>query len=81
MESLDYRYHRISINKHTATYEQDGSVRVIVSRRDPQHPNWLEIGSHNEGTMCWRWYRPAKNVELVAPVCEVVNINKFIRQN
>src|SRR5262249_1728164 len=35
MESLDYRYLRIHLNKHTAHYEPDGSVRIVLSHRNP----------------------------------------------
>ena len=57
MESLDYRYHRISINKHSAAYEADGSVRIVVAHDDPGpgHPNWLETCGHREGGMLFRW--------------------------
>ena len=55
MESLDYRHHQIHVNKHTAHYEPDGSVRVVVSHTDPGVPNWIETAGHNMGTMCWRW--------------------------
>lgn len=55
MESLDYFNHRIHVNKHTAEYEADGSVRVIVAHTDPGLPNWIDTASHNDGTMCWRW--------------------------
>ena len=40
MESLDYRYYRVTINKHTAAYEPDGSVKIIVAPADPEHSNW-----------------------------------------
>lgn len=55
MESLDYRYHQIHVNKHTAHYNDDGSVRVVVAHTDPSVPNWIETAGHNVGTMCWRW--------------------------
>ena len=55
MESLDYRHHRIHVNKHTAHYNPDGSVRVVVSHVDPGHENWIETAGHTRGTMCWRW--------------------------
>tara|TARA_R110000823_G_scaffold305166_3_gene427085 strand:+ start:11499 stop:12596 length:1098 start_codon:yes stop_codon:yes gene_type:complete len=74
MESLDYRHHTIHVNKHTAHYEADGSVRVVVSHTDPGVPNWIETAGHRIGTMCWRWigaerhptlnYRVAKLSEL-----------------
>ncbi len=55
MESLDYRYHKIHFNKHTASYEADGSVKIIVAHQNPGQPNWVETAGHNMGTMCWRW--------------------------
>lgn len=57
MESLDYRHHRIHVNKHTAVYEPDGSVRIVVAHRDPGLPNWIETEGHESGTMCLRWVR------------------------
>jgi hypothetical protein len=58
MESLDYRYYNICISKGNATIEKDGSIKVIVAHQDPGLPNWIETAGHNEGTMCWRWYKP-----------------------
>ncbi|MEZ4289638.1 MAG: DUF1214 domain-containing protein [Myxococcota bacterium] len=57
MESLDYRYYRIHVNKHTATYEPDGSVRIVVAHEDPGVPNWIHTVGHRQGTMCFRWIR------------------------
>jgi hypothetical protein len=57
MESLDYRYHRIDVNHHTAAREPDGSVRLVVAHRDPGHPNWLDTAGHARGTMCLRYVR------------------------
>ena len=57
MESLDYRYHTIHTNKHLAHYEEDGSIRLVVSHVDPGLPNWLETAGHTTGTMCFRWIR------------------------
>ncbi|MDD5508359.1 MAG: DUF1214 domain-containing protein [Bacteroidales bacterium] len=72
MESLDYRYFTICINKHSAVYRSDGSVQVVVSHRDPGVPNWINTCSHPEGTMCWRWYRLAEGAKAVEPSCRVV---------
>ena len=57
MESLDYRYHRIHVNKASACYEPDGSVRIVVAHDDPGCPNWIETVGHDRGTMCFRWVR------------------------
>jgi hypothetical protein len=55
MESLDYRFFTIHLNKHTATPESDGSVRIVVAHRDPGVPNWIDTVGHASGTMCFRW--------------------------
>jgi hypothetical protein len=72
MESLDYRYYNICVSKGNAKYERDGSVMVIVSAKDPGFGNWIDTCEHNEGTMCWRWYRLVENAQPVEPLCEVV---------
>jgi hypothetical protein len=77
MESLDYRYFNISLNKASAKPEADGSIRLVVSHRDPGHPNWIETCGHVEGTMCWRWYRLKKGASPVEPDCRVINFNEW----
>ncbi|HUS23844.1 MAG TPA: DUF1214 domain-containing protein [Candidatus Binatia bacterium] len=69
MESLDYRFHRIHLNAHSAVRDADGGVTVVIAHQDPGHPNWLDTAGHASGTLCWRWVG-AK--EQVHPVTEVV---------
>jgi hypothetical protein len=77
MESLDYRYFSICISKGNAVYQPDGSVRIIVSQTDPglEGVNWLETCGHNEGTMCWRWYRLEDGAVPLEPVCRLVKLS------
>ena len=74
MESLDYRYFRITLNKHTAHYEPDGSVRIVVAHRDPGLPNWIETAGHARGTMCFRWIRAAEHPQ---PQTRVVKLSEL----
>jgi hypothetical protein len=76
MESLDYRYFNICINKASAKYNNDGSVTLVVSHGDPGIPNWIETAGHNEGTMCWRWYRLLPGEMPATPSCRVVKTGK-----
>ena len=55
MESLDYRYHRICHNKHSAQLNADGSLTLVLAHEDVGHPNRLETAGHAEGTWCFRW--------------------------
>jgi len=57
LESLDFRYHKISVNKHTASYNKDGSVTIVLAHQNPggKYPNYLETAGHNLGSMLFRW--------------------------
>jgi hypothetical protein len=61
MESLDYRYYPVVINKHGARVRPDGSVRLILCDEDPKLDgpayNWLTTTGLREGTMLLRWVR------------------------
>lgn len=70
-ESLDYRYFTIHVNKHTAQYEDDGSVRIIVAHQDPGLPNWINTVGHDCGGMTFRWIRAHQHPQ---PQCRVVKI-------
>jgi hypothetical protein len=55
MQSLDYRYHRVSLNASEIAFEPDGSFRLVVAPRDPGMPNWLDTAGHREGVVFCRW--------------------------
>ncbi len=74
MESLDYRYYPIHVNKHTATYRPDGSVQVVVAAENKGFDNWIDTVGHTEGTMCWRWVRADDNPE---PQTRVVKLSEL----
>jgi hypothetical protein len=77
MESLDYRYHRICHNQHSARRDADGGVTLVLAHRDPGHPNWLETAGHGEGTMCFRWVGAR---EPVHPVTRVVQLSQVTQE-
>jgi hypothetical protein len=74
MESLDYRHHTIHVNKHTAHYEPDGGVKIVVSHMDPGVPNWIETAGHDMGTMCWRWIGAERHPGLSTRVMKLAEL-------
>jgi hypothetical protein len=74
MESLDYRHHRISVNKHSTRLDPDGGATIVVSARNPNRPgwsNWLDTAGHASGTLCLRWVGAKHPVH---PTTEVVRL-------
>ncbi len=71
MESLDYRFRQITVNKHSAKLEPDGSVRIICAARDPGVGNWIDTSGHTEGTALLRW---AGATEHPLPAARIVKL-------
>ncbi|EIT67881.1 DUF1214 domain-containing protein [Hydrocarboniphaga effusa] len=76
MESLDYRYHRICHNQHSARRNADGSVDLVLAHRDPGHANWLETAGHDRGTMCLRWVGAKEHVHPQTRVVKFANLQQ-----
>jgi hypothetical protein len=80
MESLDYRYYDISVNKHTASYEDDGSVTLVVAHQDPgkAFPNWLNTTGHDQGGMLFRWVEANEHPPIDTEVVKFADLNKYL---
>lgn len=74
MESLDYRYFPVTVNTHTAKYEEDGSVRIIIASENPGFGNWMDRCAHDRGTMCLRWVHAE---DYPSPTAHVVKLSEL----
>ena len=77
MQSLDYRYHRVSLNGAQAQLEPDGSWRVVVSARDPGVPIWVQTAGHEHGLVFCRWLQAETPPEQ--PASRVVRLEEVRR--
>ena len=75
MQSLDYRYHRVSINREQVVHEPDGSFRIVLAHRDPGVPNWIETAGHREGIVFCRWLQAEQLPEQ--PASAVVKLSEL----
>jgi uncharacterized protein DUF1214 len=73
MQSLDYRYYRVSINGTQAVLGRDGSWRVVIAHRDPGVANWLGTAGHRQGLFFCRWLQAEELPEQ--PECQVVRVS------
>ena len=53
---------------------EDGSIQLVVARRDPGVPNWIETAGHDHGTMAVRWVLADGSPE---PKCRVVSVDSL----
>ena len=75
LHAYNFAYDRVTINGADVIYEADGSWRIVVSARDPGHPNWLRTQGRRRGRLWFRWFlaesvphRPELNVVPVEAV-------------
>ena len=71
MESLDYRYHPICVNKHSAKRNPDGTLTFVIAHRDPGFGNWLPTVGHDQGFMLLRW---VKAKQTPVPTSRIVKV-------
>ncbi len=76
MESLDYRYRPIWVNKEAARYNKDSTVTIVVAARDVGVGNWIDTAGHTNGTMLLRW-QGAKDHPM--PTTRVVKLAELSR--
>ena len=77
LESLDYRYHRICHNQHSAQRDADGGATLLLAHRDPGVGNWLETAGHDRGTLCFRWVGAKEQVQ---PQTRVVKLDDYLKE-
>ncbi len=71
MESLDHDRMNTYINNHTAKLNDDGTLTIVVSAKDPGYGNWISTGFHDQGTALLRWVQADKHP---LPTCKVVKL-------
>jgi hypothetical protein len=68
LESLDFMQHTTHYNQHTAKARADGSVRIVIARRDPGVPNWIDTAGHARGAIALRWVNAERDSQPRARV-------------
>ena len=76
MESLDYRFLPVTVNKHTAQLEQDGRLVIVAAAQDPGFGNWMDTAGHAEGTALLRWTGASEHPLPDARVVKLAEIKR-----
>ena len=70
MESMDWDK-AITVNKHTAKLNDDGTLTLVVAAKDPGFGNWIDTTGHATGTALLRW---VNTDDHPLPTCKVVDL-------
>ena len=62
--TIDWANAQSSLNRHQATIDPDGILRVVVATRDPGVANWLDTTGHRAGALQFRWSGGAPDVSV-----------------
>ena len=73
LHTFNYDHDRVTINGEQVEYEPDGSWEIVVSERDPAHPNWVSTQHHRHGLIWFRWFLPDATPER--PTTEVITLD------
>jgi hypothetical protein len=76
MESLDYRFEQIHVNKSNVHRTNDRRVRLVIAGRNPGVPNWLSTSGHVHGTMVSRWIESERVPEMSSTVVSVASLQR-----
>jgi hypothetical protein len=72
LESGDFADRQTSLSGHQAHVDTDGRLRVVVARRDPGVPNWIDAAGRPRGLLVYRWVFARSNP---APEARVVPLD------
>lgn len=73
LHTYNYDHGQVTLNGHQATYEPDGSWRIVIAPRDPGQPNWVDTQGHEHGLIWFRWFHPAETPER--PTAKVIELD------
>ncbi len=63
LQTYDYAHHPCALNSSEVELKEDGSWELLVSHRNPGHPNWISTTGHPRGFVYFRWLKSVSTPE------------------
>jgi len=73
-QTMDWANFTSSTNGDQARPSSDGLYRLVIARKDPGVPNWLDTAGHREGVIVYRYHKPESNP---LPTTRLVKLSKL----
>lgn len=77
-ESLDYQRFPVTVNQHTATYQDDGRALLVIADSDPGFGNWIDTAYHRHGTWGLRYNQVAEDIAPTIHVVPTAQLVSFV---
>jgi hypothetical protein len=74
LESGDFADRQTSLSDAQAHVDADGRLRIVLCRRDPAVPNWLDTEARRRGLLVYRWAWARSNPVPVARVVPLARL-------
>lgn len=75
LQTFDYVNRSCSYNRQQLSYEEDGSVQLVVAHENPGIGNWLDTGGRISGLVYWRVLYAETDMD--APQAELVPLSSL----
>ena len=76
MESLEYRWLPVWVNKHSCKYEKDGTIKLVIADRDVGVGHFIYTDHHLTGTMLLRWVSATSDPHPRTRVVKLADLEK-----
>lgn len=63
LQTYDYTSYPCALSSSEVELDEDGSWELMVSHRDPGHPNWISTTGHPRGFVYFRWLKAENTPE------------------
>ena len=72
MQTFDYERFACAIAASQVQFNADGSWELVIAKRDPRRPNWIDTAGRNKGFIYFRWLEASETPPPIT--CSVIKL-------
>ncbi|OCC23288.1 hypothetical protein MB02_11645 [Croceicoccus estronivorus] len=76
--TIDWANRQSSLNEAQARLDNDGKLRVVISKQDPGVQNWMDKADNPWGIIQMRWKVPSDAPDPVVTRCKVADVRQYL---
>jgi hypothetical protein len=76
--TVDWANRQSSLNEAQARLDNDGKLRVVISKHDPGVQNWMDKADNPWGIIQMRWKLPTDAPDAIVTRCKVADVRRHL---